>query len=219
MEFSRIGKHTIKCVISEEEIYDLGFTLDDIMSNGERTQEFMNQIFDMAEQKFDTKFELGIKTVRADFLSDHSLSLTFSEHPASEGMMEHLKDIVNGLINSIPQEKWKEIKENKEKVQENEEAEPVVFVMLQFESFEHVNRFARVAKVDELPPAILYKFEGYYYLHLDLSQTSQKDVMRLSVITDEYASDILAGKEKSATVFEHGECIIKEKALEILKSL
>ena len=156
MEFSRIGKHTIKCVISEEEIYDLGFTLDDIMSNGDRTQEFMNQIFDMAEQKFDTKFELGIKTVRADFLSDHSLSLTFSEHPASEGMMEHLKDIVNGLINSIPQEKWKEIKENKEKVQENEESEPVVFVMLQFESFEHVNRFARVAKVDELPPAILY---------------------------------------------------------------
>ena len=26
MEFSRIGEHTIKCVISEEEIYDLGYT-------------------------------------------------------------------------------------------------------------------------------------------------------------------------------------------------
>ena len=48
MEFSRIGEHTIKCVISEEEIYDLGYTMDEIMSNGERTQEFMNQIFDMA---------------------------------------------------------------------------------------------------------------------------------------------------------------------------
>ena len=43
MEFSRIGEHTIKCVISEEEIYDLGYTMDEIMSNGERTQEFMNQ--------------------------------------------------------------------------------------------------------------------------------------------------------------------------------
>ena len=48
MEFSRIGEHTIKRVISEEEIYDLGYTMDEIMSNGERTQEFMNQIFDMA---------------------------------------------------------------------------------------------------------------------------------------------------------------------------
>ena len=98
MEFSRIGEHTIKCVISEEEIYDLGYTMDEIMSNGERTQEFMNQIFDMASEEFGTDFNSGIKTVRADFLADHTLSLTFSEHPATEGMMEHLKDIVNGLL-------------------------------------------------------------------------------------------------------------------------
>ena len=47
MEFSRIGKHTIRCLISEEEIIDLGFSLDEIMKNGERTQEFVNCIFDM----------------------------------------------------------------------------------------------------------------------------------------------------------------------------
>ena len=63
MKFSKIGKHTIRCVISEQEIQDLGYTIEEIMSNGERTQEFMNQIFDMAEQSFETKFELGIKTV------------------------------------------------------------------------------------------------------------------------------------------------------------
>jgi len=112
MKFSKIGKHTIRCIISEEEITDLGYTLEEIMSNGERTQEFMNQIFDLAEQRFETKFELGIKTVRADFMSDHTLSLTFSEHPGSEEMMEHLRDIVNGLINSIPQQTWQELSQN-----------------------------------------------------------------------------------------------------------
>ena len=105
MQFSRVGDHTIKCIISEEEIEELGYTLEEIMSNGARTQEFMNQIFDLAEQEFETKFDFGIKTVRADFLPDHSLSLTFSEHPVAEGMMEHLKDIVNGLLESIPKEK------------------------------------------------------------------------------------------------------------------
>lgn len=77
MKFSRIGKHTIRCVISEDEITDLGYTMEEIMNNGERTQEFMNEIFDLAEQRFETKFELGVKTVRADFLPDHTLSLTF----------------------------------------------------------------------------------------------------------------------------------------------
>ena len=110
MEFSRVGQHTIKCVISEEEIMELGFSMDEIMGNGERTQAFMNQIFDMAEKEFETKFDMGIKTVRADFLPDHTLSLTFSEHPGAGGMVEHLKDIVNGLLNSIPSEKWEEIK-------------------------------------------------------------------------------------------------------------
>ena len=112
MQFSRVGKHTIRCVISEQEILDMGYTMEEIMSNGERTQEFVNQIFDMAEQRFEMKFDMGIKTVRADFLSDHTLALTFSEHPGSDEMMEHLKDIVNGLINSIPQQKWKELGES-----------------------------------------------------------------------------------------------------------
>ena len=57
MEFSRDGQHTIRCVITEDEILELGFTLDEIVSNGARTQEFMNQIFDLAEQEFETKFD------------------------------------------------------------------------------------------------------------------------------------------------------------------
>lgn len=130
MKFSRIGKHTIRCVISEKEITDLGYTLEEIMSNGERTQEFMNEIFDLAEQRFETKFELGVKTVRADFLADHTLSLTFSEHPGSEDMMEHLKDIVNGLLSSIPQQKWNEISEAKKKQEDQDVAEYLFFLCL-----------------------------------------------------------------------------------------
>ena len=95
IEFSREGEHSIRCVITEEEIEELGYTVDEILTNSERTQEFMNEIFDLAEQEFDTKFDLGVKTVRADFLPVHTLALTFSEHPAPGGMMEPVKDIVN----------------------------------------------------------------------------------------------------------------------------
>ena len=31
MKFSKIGKHTIRCVISEQEIQDLGYTIEEIM--------------------------------------------------------------------------------------------------------------------------------------------------------------------------------------------
>lgn len=219
MEFSRIGKHTIRCVISEDEISDLGFTLEEIMSNGERTQEFMNQIFDLAEQRFETKFELGIKTVRADFMSDHTLSLTFSEHPGTEGMMEHLKDIVNGLLNSIPQQKWEEIRAAKERQQGKYAEEIRVLVTLVFDDMDILIRFARQVALAEFPPNALYKYRNEYLLIVDFSNTSENDVKRLSSLTDEYAKDILVGAERKAYIEEHGEVILKERALEQLRQL
>lgn len=218
MKFERVGKHTIKCVISEEEIGELGFTLEEIMSNGERTQEFMNQIFDLAEQEFEMKFDFGIKTVRADFQPNHTLTLTFSEHPAADGMMEHLKDIINGLINSIPQDKIEEIKKQA-KENKTDKNEVIVYAMLEFENFERVQRFSKTVRVDNIPPSKLFKFENEYYLFLDLSGAEEKDVMRLSVLTDEYANDIIVGAEKRAFFEEHAKTILGENAIEILGEL
>lgn len=217
MKFSRIGKHTIRCVISEDEITDLGYTMEEIMSNGERTQEFMNEIFDLAEQRFETKFELGVKTVRADFLPDHTLSLTFSEHPGSEGMMEHLKDIVNGLLNSIPQQKWDEINEAKKQQADADFAR--VFVLLVFDDMDTIIRFAKQVPFKECPPNALYKLDETYYMIMDLSNQLESDVRRLSAVTDEYVSDLLVGAQKKAFVEEHGKLILSDAAIEQLREL
>ena len=151
MEFSRIGEHTIKCVISEEEIYDLGYTMDEIMSNGERTQEFMNQIFDMASEEFGTDFNSGIKTVRADFLADHTLSL---------------KDIVNGLLNSLPAEAAENEKNKKGRTTAKKQ-DMVSVVMFIFEKFDVAVRFAKMIKGLPMPFSQLFKFEGEYFMSMD----------------------------------------------------
>ena len=225
MEFSRVGEHTIKCIISEEEIFDLGFTLNEIMSNGERTQEFMNRIFDMTEQEFQMKFDLGVKTVRADFLPNHTLSLTFSEHPGATGMMEHLKDIVNGLINSIPKEKWEEIQKAKEEVKEQDGKEapkedPVqVIVLFTFPTLEVAATFAKYVDLPTIPKNALYKYKKTFWLVMDLSSCTEEEVKRLSMLTDEYACDIQVGVQRQAFLKEHGDCILAEAAIEQLRQI
>jgi adapter protein MecA 1/2 len=216
MKFSRVGKHTIRCIISEEEISDLGYTLEEIMSNGERTQEFMNQIFDIAEQRFETKFELGIKTVRADFMSDHTLSLTFSEHPGSDEMMEHLKDIVNGLINSIPQQRWDELQDSKNPDQQDDVR---VLVTIVFSEMDVLIRFARQITLPEMPPSALYRLKTEYMLLLNLTELSEDEVKTLSALTDEYATDIQIGAERMSYIEEHAEAIILGNALETLREI
>lgn len=207
MEFSRIGKHTIKCVISEAEVEELGFSMEDVIGNGERTQEFMNHIFDLAEQKFQTKFDLGVKTVRADFMPDHTLSLTFSEHPASNGMAEHLKDIVNGLLGSASKEQEK----TKTVVKE-----PDLPIMVGFVEMDDVIRYSKQMLIRKAPPSALYKFEDNYYLDLDFENVDDEDIKIISVLTDEYSSDILLEDGRRAFIIEHGKNIISKNAIEKL---
>lgn len=228
MEFSRIGDHTIKCVISEEEIEDLGFTLDEIMSNGERTQEFMNHIFDLAEEKYAMKFDIGVKTVRADFMPDHTLSLTFSEHQGT-AMMEHLKDIVNGFLNAIPQDKWDELKKTsaEDRTQneleagdtDNEDEEVRVIALFTFAGMDVLMRFAALVRLEEIPPNMLYKYQNSYILIMNLSNCTEEEVLHLSILTDEYAADIAVGGERKAFIEEHGEPILKQNAIEQLKQV
>lgn len=236
MKFSKVGEHTIKCIISEQEIDELGYSVDDILTNGVRTQEFMNHIFDLAEQEFQMKFDMGIKTVRADFLPDHTVALTFSEHPVS-GMAEHLKDIVNGILNSIPQEKWEEMRqvsaelENAgKKAQEAMEAagrgtaldymETVnIVVDLTFSDMENLVEFAKNVAVEDIPQNALYKYKGEYHLIMDVSDCMEKQVERMSLLADEFACNIQVGADKIAHLKEHGKRIMKAQAVEQLRQL
>lgn len=223
MEFSREGKHTIRCVISEDEILELGYTMDEIISNGARTQEFMNQIFDMAEEEFQTKFDLGIKAVRADILPDHTISLTFSEHPGSENMMEHIKDIVNGLLNTIPKQKWDEIKAIKENGNKSSEDEsgnpPKIIILFAFEDLDVLIRYAKHVSMSQIPFNQLYKLDDIYFLMMDMTDCEELEVKRLSALTDEYAADIFVGAEKRAFIYEHGKPILADHALEQLRCI
>ena len=200
-----------------EEIEELGYTIDDIISNGRRTQQFMNQIFDLAEQEFDTKFELGIKSVRADILPDHTISLTFSEQPGTEGVMDHLKDIVNGLLNSVPKQKWDERKGPANETISEES--PKLVVLFAFEELDTLMRYAKQVKVENIPFNQLYKFDGVYFLMMDMTDGKEEDVRKLSALTDEYAADIFVGAEKRAFIYEHGKEIIKERAIEQLREV
>ncbi len=225
MEFSREGNHIIRCVITEEEIEELGYTIDDIISNGVRTQEFMNRIFDMAEQELETKLDMGVKSVRADIMPDHTISLTFSEHPGSEGMMEHIKDIVNGLLNTIPKQKWDEIKAIKENDNDIQRSEtqahsPLkIVVLFAFEDLDTIIRYAKQVRMQIMPHNQLYKFEGIYFLMMDMTDCEEEEVKRLSALTDEYATDIFVGSEKRAFIYEHGTAILKERAIEQLRDV
>ena len=231
MEFSRVGEHTIRCVISEQEIEEMGYSLEDLMTNSEKSQTIMNQNFDMAEQEFQMNFDLGIRTVRADFLPDHNISLTFSEHQGSSAMLDHLKDIVNNMLSSIPEQYQEKLKMESQKNEEmqgrgnrldtNKESVSLVSIiaMARFDSLDRVISFAKQIKGIAIPDSELLKFKDYYVLAMDLSLYKEKEVYSLSAIIDEYAGGVEVGIERLAYYEEHGEIIIEENVIEELQEI
>ncbi|MBE5890955.1 MAG: adaptor protein MecA [Lachnospiraceae bacterium] len=225
MEFSRIGTHTIRCVITEEEISDLGYTIEDILGNAEKTQEFMNEIFDIAEQELGMKFDMGLKTVRADFLPNHSVSLTFSENASQKkmnGFVEHLLEYVNEML-GLSKEKLDEIKEQagieSEKEKEQSKEKVRIAIMLQFTDMDTLCTYARNINLERIPESTLFKFEDIYYLMMNLSSYSEDEVLRLSVLTDEYATGLMVGNDRLAFLKEHADVILESRAIETLREI
>ena len=54
---------------------------------------------------------------------------------------------------------------------------------------------------------------------MDLTESREEDVARLSALTDEYAKDICMGADKRAFILEHGKPILKDHAIEQLREL
>lgn len=56
-------------------------------------------------------------------------------------MMEHLKDIVNGLMNAIPQQKWAQINEARQN--EGNPDQVPVYATIVFADFDRLLRYAK----------------------------------------------------------------------------
>ena len=59
-----------------------------------------------------------------------------------------------------------------------------------------------------MPFSQLFKFEGEYFMSMDLSGYDEHELEKMSVIADEYADDIIAGADKRAFLMEHAPCFI-----------
>ena len=51
MEIKRVGENKIRCALTEDEIREMGFDIDEIIGNGEATQKFMRVVLKIVEEQ------------------------------------------------------------------------------------------------------------------------------------------------------------------------
>ncbi len=125
MDFQRIDKNTVQCRMTEEEMNEYGFEIEDFFTNQEKSREFLEQIVERAEEEVGYEVQSGMISMQLMRMSDNSLMITFSDRGEDgiQSMLHHIQNLagmidelsVDAIINSINQE----IQNGRKAIEEN----------------------------------------------------------------------------------------------------
>lgn len=220
MEIEHIGGNRIRCALTEQEIKSLGFDIDEIIADSETTQEFMRAVLGLVEEQEHIQVDGFSPMVKAELMQDHSMAITFGA--CRDVSFRDLVDTVSNIISQLDPE---HIKEQKEKCREtktepkrNRKPEPMVCA-LRFATLEHMRQMSRVCFPGKVPQSRLYKLKEQYYLLLDFTGFTKEEMRPFAFGTVEYDDEHYSDMGQIAYITEHGSCIMKKQAIEMLLEL
>ncbi len=101
MEFKRINKDTVTCIITEDDMDEQGIKLEDLFEKKKEAMDFLHEVMRRAEEEVDYKPTGSFMPLQITVLPDHSISLTLSEN-ASASFSEILKNLTEKAGLKLP---------------------------------------------------------------------------------------------------------------------
>lgn len=96
MEFQRIGKNTIQCHMTMEEMSEYGLGIEDLFTNQDKSRDFLEQLVERAEEEVGYEVEGGMVSMQLMRMPDDSLVITFSDKgdEGIQGMLNQIQNLV-----------------------------------------------------------------------------------------------------------------------------
>ena len=235
MDIKRIGENKIRCALTEEEIRELGFDIDEIISNSETTQQFMRVVLGLVEEQEHIDMENISPMVKAELLQNHSMAITFGAD--TELSFKDLVDTMNHIMSQMQPEHLEELRKAARQVQSEEEAaqsketgqskqsgtkkrkNDSMICALCFATLEDMRRMSHVCFPGKLPKSSMYKLDDKFYLILDFVGFTKDEMRPFAFGTVEYDEAHYSDNRQIAYIMEHGACIMKSEAVETLMQL
>lgn len=232
MDIKRLNDNQIRCALTETEIEEMGFSIDEIIGNGETTQKFMRVVLEKVEEQEEIDTELLSPMVRAELLPDHSMAITFGgiSEEEKQDMFGKLLEMVNQMTgkaqNALQKEKEKAAADmsvfeaKAEDTGEEEIFTESVLLAVEFGSIADAVRISKTfAGKAKLSQSSFYKTEGKYYLTIDCKGFSKQEIKPMVFMAVEYGYRWIAAPMEIAYIKEHGKCIMPQEAVSALMQL
>ena len=218
MDIKRLKDNQIRCALTEAEIEEMGFSIDEIIGNGETTQRFMKVVLEKVEEQEAIDIELLSPMVRAELLPDHSMAITFGGITEEEkkGMFGKILDMMNQMAGKTEsaEKPIMEFDSDSGEAEENEIFKESTPLALECNSIEDAVRMSKLfSGKDKGPQSAFYKMREKYYLLMDFRGFSKQDIKPLAFAAVEYNNRRVATPAGIAYIKEHGKCILAQDAI------
>lgn len=216
MDIRRLGEYTVRCTLSEDEIHDMGFEIDEIISDTNKTQEFMQEVLEVVEEAENIRFEKLSPMVQAELLPNHQLAVTFGAEGEAEikSIVDTIRQMMHGAAS-----KAQEQKKEKEAVEQSYDRTGRKVCSLCFVAMDEVIQFAKSSTGLKMPKSALYRLREDYELILDFTEFTDEEIKSYAFVTGEYGKNYEFGEARVAYIVEHGKAILQKDAIEVLSSL
>ncbi len=245
MEFERIGKNTIQCHMTVEEMNEYGLRIEDFFTNQEKSRDFLEQLVERAEEEVGYEVESDMISMQLMRLPDDSLMITFSDK--SEDSIHNMLSQLQNLAEMLEEDSGRSFSDVlAEKEMASAEEEGVLGAGERIEQKEHGTTEKRKARTDRrssqaklfcfssldavedfaggIPlqksvPSRLYKDvkTNHYYLFIKKGKLRMEEYQMLCETIIEYADHQVKQPFAEQYCKEHFKCMIAKHALKTLQ--
>ncbi|MCI8718795.1 MAG: adaptor protein MecA [Lachnospiraceae bacterium] len=223
MRFRKLDEKTICCMLSEEDLTDNDITIEDFIHNRDNVQYFLEEIIETAREEVGFEASGPMLSIQIMAMYPEGVMITFSDNP--KGMTNAIKAGLAQVKGEVDDAEWIEAgtldmpkKSYTQKKSENAEKLIAVF---EFSSMEAIFSFVKNTSVRSGLDSSLYKEEktGKYYMALIKVRMSEERYRALIATAMEFGDFTADTGLQYAQLQEHCRCMIKEKAVNVLKKV
>ncbi len=225
MYFKRINDTTINCVITPEDLHNNGIRIDDLFERKKEAMDYLRAVIVQAakEENFDLGGEYA--SMRVTVLPDHSISLTLSENKNRVTVndlraAEAKTNTPSAFTNAKKDAPSKAAEAAPKKDGSVKGQRTYGFVHDSMDDAIQCSRQIANAKGVHCTSS-LYLDEEYftYYLFLENTDTETTEFEKMVLSLNEFGDFFNEGPAAIAFIREHGKCIVKDNAAQVLAAL
>ncbi|WP_313131121.1 adaptor protein MecA [Anaerocolumna sp.] len=223
MKFSRVDKDTVRCIITEEDMKEYGLNIEDFFNDKGKSREFLESIVEQAEKEVGYRVKNGVLAIQIMPLPQNSLAITFSENGSKNFMdiFEHIKDVgeVSGEFKNIDINQPVKA-QSKSKSKGKGKKQPILNIY-KFESLKNVEQYCCAITIDKVFTSKLYKDEkdNSYYLIINKGRLAAETYETVCDRALEFAVYVSDSFIYAAHCEEHYTCLIKKKAINVMRNI